>query len=153
MKIGDFGSSKHIPHSDTSTRLTTLVGTASYMAPEVDGEERYKADHLDIWALGCILYRMFAGSLLFRSRRDVWIYAFSASSPPQAVKDKGFSDACVDFLGDVLQQEPENRPSAEDCLKKPWIMSRAPGPEYSIGRDLYERLFSIQVEAPDINSF
>jgi len=99
------------------------------------------------------LYRMFAGSLLFRGRRDVWRYSFSTSTPPQAVKGKGFSDSCVDFLGDVLQTDPENRPSAEDCLKKPWIMSKAPGSEYSIGRDLYERLFSIQVGAPDINSF
>jgi len=94
---------------------------------------------------------MFAGSLLFRSRQYVWRYAFSASTPPQAVKDKGFSGACVDFLGDVLQPESQNRPSAEDCLKKAWIMSKAPGSEYSIGRDLYQRLFSIQVGAPDIN--
>ena len=131
----------------------TIAGTQDYMAPEMDDMKIPKTNRVDIWALGCILYRMFAGSSLFDGRFEVWRYAGSASSPPLPVKSAGLSITCVDFLSDILKSKPEDRPSAEDCLKKPWIMSKAPGPEYSIGMDLYKRLLKIQNEAPDIDSF
>ena len=94
-----------------------------------------------------------AGSPLFHSHREVWRYVDTASSPPSAAKNKGFGMACENFLGDVLQPSPEDRPSAEDSLRKPWIMDKASGSEYSIGSDLYTRLAKIQRAAPDIDTF
>ena len=123
------------------------------MAPEVEDTSIPKTNRVDIRSLGCILYQMLTGSRLFNNRREVWMYSDSASSSPQAAKDKGFSDACVDFLGDLLQPEPRDRPSAEDCLKKTWITNKASGSEYSIGSDLYSRLNKILRAAPDIDSF
>jgi len=96
---------------------------------------------------------MLAGSLLFNGPREVWRYADSESSPPLAVRKGGFSGPCVNFLGDVLQPEPGGRPSAEDCLKKAWIMNKDSGPEYSIGWDLYSRLSKIKLAAPNIDTF
>ena len=123
------------------------------MAPEVEDTSNPKTNRVDIWSLGCILYRMIAGSPLFNTRREVWRYADSASSPPQAIRNRGISVACEDFLRDVLQPSPEDRPSAEDCLTKPWITNKASGSEYSIGSDLYSRLVKIQRSAPDIDTF
>jgi len=123
------------------------------MAPEMDDTERAKTNRVDIWALGCVLYRMFAGRPLFNTRFEMYKYVMSGSSSPPPVKSLGLSVTCVDFLSDVLKSKPEDRPSAEDCLKKPWIMSKSTGPEYSIGGDLYQRLRRIQLEAPDVDSF
>jgi len=123
------------------------------MAPEVEDTLNPKTNRVDIWSLGCIMYQMLAGSPLFNSRREVWMYYDIKSSPPQAVGNRGFSVSCVSFLGDVLQPEPRDRPSAEDCLKKPWIMNKTPGLGYSIGSDLYGRLAKILRAAPDIDSF
>jgi len=123
------------------------------MAPEVEDTSNPKTNRVDIWSLGCIMYQMLAGIPLFKSRREVWIYSDSASSPPQAVRNRGFSVPCVDFLCDVLQPEPRDRPSAEDCLKKTWITNKPSGSEYSIGSDLYSRLNKILRAAPDIDSF
>ena len=123
------------------------------MAPEAEDTSNPKTNKVDIWSLGCILYRMMAGSPIFHSRREVWRHVDSASSLPSAVKSKGLSIACENFLGNVLQPSPNDRPSAEVCLTKPWIINQASGPEYSIGSDLYSRLVKIQRAAPDVDIF
>ena len=153
MKIGDFGTSTSISITNTTTYLATSAGTPGYMAPEVGDTSIPRTDRVDIWSLGCILYRMVTGSPLFNSRRDVWRYADREPSPPWAVKNKGFSVACEDFLRDVLQPSPEDRPSAEDCLKAGWIMSGVLGSGGRIGSDIYRRLAKIELAAPDIDTF
>ena len=123
------------------------------MAPEAEDTSNPKTNKVDIWSLGCILYRMMVGSPLFHSRREVWRYVDSTSSLPSAAKNKGLSIACENFLGDVLQPSPDDRPSAEVCLMKPWILNKGPGPEHSIGSDLYNRLVQVQRAASDIDTF
>jgi serine/threonine protein kinase len=154
VKIGDFGTSKRILSTTTTTTyMKTTAGTEAYMAPEVDDTSKTKTNRVDIWSLGCILYRMVAGNPLFRSRMEVFRYSLSACSPPAVVGDVGLGVLCVDFLHDVLQPSHEDRPSAEACLRMPWFTSKASGSGYAIGRDLYARLSRIQVENPDIDSF
>jgi len=121
------------------------------MAPEVHDTSKPKTNRVDIWSLGCILYRMLAGNVLFDDPVKVWKYTLTAPSSPLAFDNIGFSAPCVSFLRDVLQPVPKNRPSAEDCLKKPWITNRILAPEYSIGKDLYARLSRINRRAPNVN--
>ena len=96
---------------------------------------------------------MLAGDLLFNDPVQVWKYVMSASTLPQALDNIGLSIPCMSFLHDILQPIPEDRPSAEDCLKKAWIMSKVPELEYSIGQDLYTRLSLISHQAPNVHSF
>jgi len=117
------------------------------MAPEMDDMTIPKTNRVDIWALGCILYRMVAGRPLFNTRFELYKYVMTASPPPP-INNVGLSVPCVDFLSEVLYPKPEDRPSAEDCLNKAWIINKAPGPEYSIGSDLHKRLKKIELTAP-----
>lgn len=98
------------------------------------------------------MYRMVAGEPLFKDPFEVMMYSIT-TSPPPAVEKVGLSAHCVSFLRDVLQPHPRDRPSAEDCLKKAWIMNKTPGLEYSIGRSLYATLSKINLGAPDVHSF
>ena len=95
---------------------------------------------------------MLAGSLLFNHPLEVLKYALTASSSPLVLDQLGFSVPCVAFLREILQPIPENRPSTEDCQKKPWIMNEVLVPEYSIGKGLYTRLSKINRRAPDVHS-
>ena len=123
------------------------------MAPEMLDTSKPKTNRVDIWSLGCILYRMFAGSPLFKDLSEVYQYVLITPTPSLALENTGLSLACVKFLLDVLQPTPKDRPSAEACLKNAWIVSDAPGSEYSIGEDLYTRLFKIKQEALNMDSF
>ena len=96
---------------------------------------------------------MFAGSLLFNDPFEVWKYAMIPSSPLPVVENLGFSIACENFLHDVLQPKPEDRPSAVECLKKDWIISKPGASAYSIGRDLHTKLSKIQLAAPNVDTF
>ena len=123
------------------------------MAPEVHDTSKPKTNRVDIWSLGCVLYRMFAGNLLFNDPFEVLRYSLTASSSPLPLDNIGLSTPCVSFLRDILQPVPEDRPSAEECQKKAWIMNEVPAPEYSIGKDLYSRLSRINRRAPNVHSF
>jgi len=114
---------------------------------------KHKTNRVDIWSLGCILYRMFAGSPLFKDLSEVYQYVLITPTPSLALESTGLSLTCVKFLREVLQPTPRDRPSAEACLKNVWIMSDAPGSEYSIGEDLYTMLFKIKQEAPNMDNF
>ena len=123
------------------------------MAPEMHDTSQPKTNRVDIWSLGCVLYRMLAGNLLFNDPFEVLKYSLTATSSPLAFDNIGFCIPCVSFLRDILQPIPEDRPSAEDCQEKAWIMSKVPGPEYAIGKDLYTRLSVINQRAPNVHSF
>ena len=122
------------------------------MAPEMLDTSKHKTNKVDIWSLGCILYRMFAGSLLFKDPFEVYQYVLTKPTPSLALENRGLGLTCVKFLRDVLQPTPEDRPSAEACLKNAWIVSDAPVSEYFIGEDLSTRLFKIKLEAPNIDN-
>ena len=66
IKVIDFGDARKV-HEGTeeeeekdqpSGRRDTFVGTVNYQSPEVINSEE-QGHPLDIWALGCILFKMF----------------------------------------------------------------------------------------------
>ena len=125
VKIGDFGISKRIQNQDTSLR--TFTGTHDYMAPEFFGyvddidEERSDYTHaVDIWALGCVVYRLCAGKVPFPSYpnlRPLQRYSSGQSAPPEeALQSTGCHEKVVDLIMALLRPEPSLRPSANALL-------------------------------------
>jgi len=66
LKLSDFGMAKYVTVQDKATRE---ISSASYRAPEVS---RSVPSGLpaDVWSLGCILYQMFTGCILFPCKND-----------------------------------------------------------------------------------
>jgi len=54
-KLSDFGISKIL--SNTKSKATTVLGTPSYMSPEICEGQPYNQKS-DIWSLGCVLYEL-----------------------------------------------------------------------------------------------
>lgn len=55
IKMGDFGIAVQL--NSTGSFAKTVIGTPTYMAPEVIREEPYNHKS-DVWSLGCVLYEM-----------------------------------------------------------------------------------------------
>ncbi|HEY6005990.1 MAG TPA: serine/threonine-protein kinase, partial [Anaeromyxobacter sp.] len=77
VKLMDFGIAKS-EEDHSLTRAGMLVGSPSYMAPEIlagetNGEEEEKA--ADVWALGVSLYELLAGEKPFRGKNAEDLFA------------------------------------------------------------------------------
>jgi CheY-like chemotaxis protein len=82
--LTDFGISMDRVATTSLTKTGFAVGTADYMAPEqaqgVDVDSR-----ADIYALGCILYRALAGSVVYEKDSDVEKLWAHIHEPPPAL--------------------------------------------------------------------
>ncbi|XP_050894888.1 serine/threonine-protein kinase SAPK7 isoform X2 [Lathyrus oleraceus] len=68
IKICDFGYSKsYLLHS----RPKSMIGTPSYIAPEIFSRKEYDGKLADVWSLGVILYIMLVGEFPFGDQKDL----------------------------------------------------------------------------------
>jgi len=123
LKVIDFGLSKIFSKEDH--KMTTKVGTAYYVSPEVlagDYDEK-----CDIWSSGVILYILLTGDPPFNGSNDNEIYrkiqkkTFSFPSPQW---DK-ISDDVKDLIKHMLT-DPADRYTAEQVLNHTWVVNLAP---------------------------
>ncbi|XP_053305175.1 serine/threonine-protein kinase Nek11-like [Spea bombifrons] len=120
VKIGDFGVSRVL--ALPSDMATSFTGTPHYMSPETFSSSGYNSKS-DIWSLGCILYEIC--SLRYAFEASSWIKLVSliveGPSPPLPSR---YSPELNEILQRMLKKEPEERPSAGEILKMPYIMDR-----------------------------
>ena len=79
VKLIDFGEHSRIGQKEDldESQLEvsgSFVGTVNYQSPEIinSGEQGFA---LDIWALGCILFKMFTGTVPFKGTNPHKVYA------------------------------------------------------------------------------
>ncbi|PVH75199.1 Pkinase-domain-containing protein, partial [Cadophora sp. DSE1049] len=128
VKLADFGLSKRLTDS---TAFNTKGGTQSYMAPEIlnylsmpEGTEQY-TNSVDIWAAGCIVYRLITGRVPFPPGKSLVKYCEDKSLfPYDDLFDSGIKSEGYKFLRQLLSALPGERPSASQALKHSWILSK-----------------------------
>lgn len=122
IKIIDFGLSRH---DDTVHGIMkTKVGTPYYVAPEVLRREYTKS--CDIWSIGVITYILLCGYPPFYGDSDTEIFDSVRAGNfdfPSPEWDE-ISQGAKDFVINMLQKDPETRPTASDAAKHPWILEQ-----------------------------
>ncbi|KAF9383697.1 hypothetical protein CPB97_006247 [Podila verticillata] len=120
IKISDFGLANMISHN---MALNTMCGTASYIAPEILRRKEY-GKQVDMWSLGVVLYICLCGFPPFSEdlgppnlREQVLQGLFSFPSPYW----DDVSQEAVDFIEDLLKQDPAERLTVDQALAHPWM--------------------------------
>ena len=125
MKIGDFGIAKRI--MDDQTALRTEVGTRDYQAPEVFGfmdseEELLYTSAVDLWALGCVMYRLLTFEKPFPKPSSLRLYCYGEKDfPVEPLYAKDVSEDAVEIIRQLMRVHPPDRLDAETALKSDWL--------------------------------
>ncbi|CAD6184407.1 unnamed protein product [Caenorhabditis auriculariae] len=115
VKIGDFGISKIMGTDTLAQGAKTVVGTPYYISPEMCSGNTYN-EKSDMWALGCILYEMcclrkaFEGENLPALVNNIMACSYAPIKAP-------YSSELKVLVRELLQLDPQKRPSAGDALK------------------------------------
>lgn len=110
--------------------MTSVVGTAFYIAPEVLSLKYGK--EADLWSLGCMVYMMVTGEIPIPGRTDDEVIANVKKTTDKHIKYgtragrlvRGLSQEVVDFINVCMTVDPAGRPTAESALDHPWFKAK-----------------------------
>lgn len=105
-----------------STRLTEVLGSPLYMAPEIVKKQSY--DHkVDVWSAGVVIYAMLSGRLPFFGNRKEQVYASICNDevPLHSSCWQNKSEEVKDFIRLALIKTPALRPSSSELMGHPWL--------------------------------
>jgi serine/threonine protein kinase len=125
VKLGDFGLTKK---QTDGTVYRTQAGTENYMGPElyfyVPGLNKETSEYtnaVDIWALGCIIYRIITRAVPFPNLLLLRNYSnyneellFDVPSPTAEAQA---------FVRKLLTSHPAKRPTASTALEHSWVIT------------------------------
>lgn len=115
VRLCDFGVATQI--TSNALKRTTMAGTPYWMAPEVIREgDTYNAK-ADIWSLGITIYEIATGNPPYCDKDAMWAMQMISKLTPPRLEGREYSSALKETIALCLDENPEERPSAEDLLK------------------------------------
>ncbi len=106
-------------------RLTAIVGTPNYFAPELVklAQRDFSATHYDAavdnWAVGCLVFELLAGTPPFEAREeDVLFYKIVDNSPDFPAS---LSADALSLIRALMCSDPAGRLTAAGALQHPWL--------------------------------
>lgn len=119
LKAADFGSSRFFQPGEV---FTEIVGSPFYVAPEV--LDRHYGPEADIWSAGVILYILLSGAPPFWAETVQGIFEeITKGEPASFAADPwpSISEGAKDLIRKMLSLNPEQRITASEALRHPWI--------------------------------
>ncbi len=148
IRMADFGVARALGAA-THLETKTLVGKASYVAPEQLHEQTVDP-RADLWSLGVVLWEALTGDRLFhREHEGATLLAVVTDDVPSvsSVRD-GLDPEWDAFLDAALQRDPDQRiPSAAVMRARLDVLVRLEGPPLT--SEIAELLLD-EAELPDL---
>lgn len=129
IKLGDFGILRRI--CTTQESRLTRTGTPDYMAPEIifetDDEDQglsYTVS-VDIWSLGCMLFRLLTHQFPFPELRHLRLYWRSKNLfPTDILINHSISEDGISFISDTMKSHPSDRMNVTMALLHSWVSNQ-----------------------------
>jgi len=125
VKIADFGYAAQL--SKQKQKRNTVVGTPYWMAPELIRGHDYD-NKVDIWSLGIVVMEMAEGDppyMEFPPLRSLFL--ISTRGIPDLKEPDRWTSQFKSFVKTCLKTDPEERPTAEELLKHPFLKKAPEG--------------------------
>jgi calcium/calmodulin-dependent protein kinase I len=119
IKLADFGFAARVNEPKS---LTKQCGTPFFVSPEILMRQSY--DQMsDIWSCGCIIYLLLGGVLPFmgRSQKELFRKIVAGKYEFDDESFEGVSDDAKDLVAKMLVTDPDDRISASQALRHPWL--------------------------------
>jgi calcium-dependent protein kinase len=102
--------------------MTAKLGSCYYVAPEVLNQPEYDW-RCDLWSLGVVAYMLLTGSPPFWGATNSEVFHKVQHTSPDLDDENWLksSPLAKDFVLKLLQRAPEDRPSAQEMVKHPWL--------------------------------
>jgi len=123
IKLCDFGVAERIPERGY---LTEVIGTESYMAPEVEEGRPYGVAS-DMYGLGVIMYIMLCGYPPFEPENGIVELEFPEE------EWNSISPVVKELITKLLDHDAAKRPAAQEVLNNPWIRGEGTRKETDLG--------------------
>jgi len=110
-KLTDFGIATNFEQTVERSLPGRIVGTLSYMSPEqIQGNWRLFGPWTDLYALGCVVYKVLAGRRPWDSVRGAALFAAHLERKPDPLRSKipvprGFHD----WVATLMEKRPRDR--------------------------------------------
>ncbi|XP_040921846.1 serine/threonine-protein kinase 17A [Toxotes jaculatrix] len=121
IKIVDFGLSRMVcSHQE----LREIMGTPEYVAPEILNYEPISTA-TDMWSMGVLAYVMLTGisPFLGEDKQETFLNISQLNVSYTEEELQQLDQAALSFIQMLLLKQPQDRATAEQCLKHPWLQS------------------------------
>ncbi|AGO13441.1 AaceriACL104Cp [[Ashbya] aceris (nom. inval.)] len=141
VKLCDFGVAAQL--TAANHKRQTMAGTPYWMAPEVIMDGVYYNTKADIWSLGITAYEIATGNPPYCDVEALRAMQLITKSKPPRLEGRNYSPLLKEFIALCLDEDPEERPTAEDLLSSRFVKAHK-GSSATILKELISRylLFS-----------
>lgn len=147
LRLCDFGVAAETSITERAKR-TTIVGTPYWMAPEVVIEGASYNNKADIWSLGITLFEMVTGNPPYSDQEAMRALLLISKQRPPRLEGAQYSHPLKDLVAICLDENPNERPSADELQKHKFVRQYAKTPTHVL-RDLVDRYRLWRESQPD----
>uniref|UniRef100_A0A3Q2TSJ4 Serine/threonine-protein kinase 17A n=1 Tax=Fundulus heteroclitus TaxID=8078 RepID=A0A3Q2TSJ4_FUNHE len=124
VKIVDFGLSRKV---SSHHELREIMGTPEYVAPEILNYEPISTA-TDMWSIGVLAYVMLTGisPFLGDDKQETFLNISQLNVSYGAEELRQLDQAALSFIQMLLRKLPQERATAEQCLRHPWLQRAGP---------------------------
>ncbi|KAI8620545.1 kinase-like domain-containing protein [Chytriomyces sp. MP71] len=140
MKLIDFGFSNVVREEN---QMDTYCGSPSYAAPEMIGRKKYNGQHVDIWALGVVLFVLICGYHPFDHQNVRKMYSSIITGKYTFPESFKISEGAKSIISLMLRVKPSDRATLEQLQNHLWTTDNGLLPPVEFHQ--------VQLESPTVN--